>query len=180
MNGSEGSAKLSLAYKTKRAVVSTSLLALATAFETLSKHCPELQAEIANWEDGRVVTLGVLPGEPAISIKKEGDRIVYLGKGVKDPNLAIFFKNMDSAILPLTGQMGSHTAFVQHRAILHGNIYEAMQMNRAMAIVQGYLMPGFIMKKISKRPPKMSASQLMLKARLMATLTFGLIMNAGK
>jgi len=174
------SKKPSMAYRVKESVVKISLLALATAFEMVSKSSPELKAELADWEDGRVFSLGVLPDGPAISLKKEGGAIRYLGKGYKEPKLKVLFKNVDAALLPFTGQMGSHMAFVQHRAILHGNIAEAMQVNRAMDIVQNYLMPGFIMKKNSKRPPKMTAAGMLLKAKVMATLGIGLLLNMRK
>lgn len=171
---------LSATYKLKKSVVSTSLLALATAFEIVSKYSPELKAELADWEDGRTFSLGVLPDGPAVTLKKVGDKIRYIGKGVKDPHLAIYFKNLDCALLPLTGQMGAHIASAQHRAILHGNVAEAMQINRAMAIVQNYLMPGIVLKKICKRPPKFTGKQLALKARVMAMLGLGLAVNAVK
>lgn len=171
--------KLSTSYKTKRTVVQTSLLALATAFEILSKSSEELRAEIDEWEDGRVFALNVLAYGPAVTMKKEAGRIKFLGKGLKEnPELVIHFKNMDSAILPLTGRMGAHIAFVQHRAILHGDVGKAMQINRAMNIVQKYLMPGMVLKRTSRRPPKYTFSQRMLKARVMATLGIGLAMNA--
>jgi len=168
---------MSVGYVVKKSVVSTSLLALATAFEMVSKSDPELKKEIADWEDGRTFSMGVLPEGPAITLKKEGDRVVYMGKGIKNPKLTIYFKNVDAALLPLAGMMGAHTAFIQHRAILHGNIAEAMQTNRALAIVQNYLLPGIILKGITKRPPKMNASQLMLKAKVMALLGAGLAKN---
>ncbi len=173
--------KLSASYKTKRTVVQTSLLALATAFEILSKSSDELKAEIDDWEEGRVFALGVMPNGPVVTMKKEGGRIKFLGKGFKEnPELVIYFKNIDSALLPLTGQMGAHIAFAQHRAILHGNVGEAIQVNRAMNIVQKYLMPGIVLKKTSKRPPKYTFSQRMLKTRVMAMLGVGLAMNARK
>jgi hypothetical protein len=180
MEDESGTRKLSLSYRVKESVVSTSLLALATAFEIVSKHSAELKAELAGWEEGRTFSLGVLPEGPAITLKKEGDRIIYLGKGEKNPGLKILFKNLDSALLPFTGQMGSHTAFIQHRAILHGNIGEAMQISRAMNMVQKYLMPGFILNKTFKSPPKLGLSGLLLKAWVMATLAIGLIANAFK
>jgi len=172
---------LSVSYKTKRLLAQTLLLALATAFELLSKSSPELKEEIDDWEDGRVFALGVMPDGPAVTMKKEDGRIKFLGKGLKEnPQLVIYFKNLDSALLPLTGQMGAHIAFAQHRAILHGNVGEAMQINRAMAIVQKYLLPAMVLKKTSKRPPKYTLSQTMLKARVMAVLGVGLALNALK
>jgi hypothetical protein len=176
----EKSKKLSGSYKRKRFLVKTSMLALGFAFESVSRHAPELKAEISEWEDGFTFSLGVLPGEPAITLKKEGDRIRYLGAGYKEPQVKILFKNIDSAILPFTGQIGTHTAFVQHRNILHGGITEGVQIARALGIVQTYLMPGFVLKKTFKRPPKLSAAQMLLKARLLSTVGFGILLKIRK
>lgn len=170
----------SLSYRAKTVLVKTLLLAFATAFETLSKSCPELKAELADWEEGRVFSLGVLPNGPYISIRKEGDRVRYLGMGLYHPTLTALFKNLDAILLPFTGQIGSHTAFIQHRAILHGNVGQAMQANRAMNIVQTYLLPGFMLKKMFKRPPKLSPAQMVLKARVMALLVAGIVKNMRK
>ena len=169
-----------MSYRVKKAVVSTSLLALGAALEIVSKHSPELKAEIADWEDGYVFSIGVLPDGPAISLEKQGGRIRYLGKGYKNPKLRLLFKNIDSALLPMTGQMGSHTAAAQHRTILHGNLGEAMKVSRAMSIAQLYLNPGFVLKKTMKRSPKLTPAQLLLKARVVATLGISMLVNAGK
>jgi len=180
MKQGHGVQKLSMSYRSKRAVVSTSLVTSGVAFELVSKHSPELKAEIADWEDGRVFSLGVLPDGPSISLKKEGDRIRYLGKGYKDPKLKLLFKNIDCAHLLMTGKMSSDAAFAQHRTILHGNIVDAMQTSRAMAIVQSYLLPGSVLNKSMKRAPKMTRAQRLLKARIMATLGIAILANIRK
>jgi len=167
-------------YKAKKAVVRAVLSALGAGFEVVSKRNAELKAEIADWEDGRVISVGVLPDGPAIALKKEGDRIRYLGKGDHNPTLKVLFKNVDAAFLPLAFQMGAHTAFAQHRAILHGNVAKAMQTTRAMAIVQTYITPGFILRKITKRPPRLTAAQCLFKARVLATLPIALAVNMRK
>jgi len=172
--------KLSRAYRSKRAIVNTSLVASGVAFELVSKHSPELKAEIADWEEGRVFSLGVLPDGPAVSLKKEGDRIRYLGKGYKNPKLKLLFKNIDCARLMMTGKTSSSAAFAQHRTILHGNIVEAMQVSRAMAIMQSYLFPRSVLKKSMKRPPKLTLAQRLLKARIMATLGIAILVNIRK
>ena len=177
MDQKSGSQNLSISYKAKKAVVETSLLALGVAFEMVSKRSAEFKSEIADWEEGRIFSLGVLPDGPAISLKKEGDRVRYLGKGHKGSKLKLLFKNIDSALLLVTGRMGAHTAYAQHRSILHGNIVQAVQVSRAMSIVQSYLAPGFALKKTCKRPPKLSPPQLLLKARVMATLAIGILIN---
>ena len=173
--------KLSLGFKVKRSVVSTSLLALGVAFEMVSKGDDDLKRELVDWEEGKVFSLAVFPDGPSVTMKKQDGRIHYLGKGIKEnPTLIIYFKNLDCALLPFTGQMGSHTAFAQHRAILHGPVKDAMQISRAMATVQKYLMPGFIFKTLFKRAPKMSGKQLLLKAKVMTLIGAGLALNASK
>lgn len=175
-----GRERLSISYRAKRALASASLLALGAAFETVSKRDAEVMAELADCEDGYVFSIGVLPDGPAISLKRERNRIRYLGKGYKDTKLKILFKNMDAAVLVFIGRMGTHTATAQHRTIVHGNIGEAMRASRAMGIVQTYLYPGFILKRTMKRPAKFTPAQLLLKARVMATLAIGMLVNVRK
>jgi len=172
--------KMSSGYMIKKSVVSTSLLALGVSFDLLSRYSQDMKDEIADWDEGMKVCLGVLPDGPYIAIQKSGDRLKYLGKGHHDARLKILFKNMDSALMMLTGQMGAHTGFAQHRAIVHGSIGEAMMANRAMALVTKFLFPGFMLGGITKRKPEMSGDDYVAYAKFMAVLTPMLILNAAK
>jgi hypothetical protein len=180
MNESVILTKPSLAYKIKEFVVTTSLFAFGVTFEIVSKYSEELQKEIADWEDGRVFSLGLMNNGPGMSIKKEGGRIKFLGMGLQNPKVTVFFKNVDGALLVFTGQIGSHMAFIDHRANCHGALSEAVQAARAMNVVQKYLMPGFILNKTFKVPPTFTFSQLLLKAKVMALLTPYMIINLVK
>ena len=166
-----------MSYKAKRFVARTSLVALSVAFDMVSKHSAELKRELAVWEDGRLFSLGVLPNGPAFLLKKEGDRIRYVGEGQNDAEIKILFKNIDSALLLTTCRMGSHTAFAQHRSIVHGDITRAVQISRAMNIVQPYLVPGFVLKRISKQAPKLTTAQVLFKARFLATLPVAMLLS---
>ncbi|MBN1947910.1 MAG: hypothetical protein JW797_19745 [Bradymonadales bacterium] len=159
-------------------IARTSLMALAATFELTSRHVPAMQEEIADWEDGRRVGIGVLPLGPFITIAKEGNRLKYLGKGLRNAGVSILFKNLDSALLIFTGQLGAPQAVAENRVCVHGNNYHAMQVTRAMAIVQTYLFPGLILNKTFKRPPRLNVRQLGTKALVMGMLTPRLIANA--
>lgn len=173
--------KLPFSYKLKKSVVSIALLALGVTFVKVSNKDKELQEELENWTDNLVFSLGVLPKGPAITLKHVNGRIKYLGRGYKeDPELKILFKNVDSAFLPFTGQMGSHTAFVQHRALLHGNVVDGIKANRAMNIVQKYLLPKIVLNFTFKRPPKYTFRQLILKLNVYMTMGLGIALNATK
>jgi len=167
-------------YETKAQLAETALLALSVVFETLSGNCGEMKMEIAGWEEGRTFAMGILPDGPAVTLRKEKGKIKYLGKGIRNPELAIYFKNMDSALLVFLGQMGAHTAAIQRRTIIHGNLGKAVETVRAMAVVQKYLFPDFIVNATFKRKPTFTFSQKMLKAQLYATLAPSLILNSNK
>ena len=167
-------------YKIKKAIVRTSLLALGTAFEIVSKRDRDLRAEIGEWEEGRVFSLAVLPDGPAIVLKNESGRIRCLGSRPHDSQPRILFKNMDCAFMPLTGLMSADMAFVQHRAILEGNVGAGMEVARAIAIVQNYLLPGFMLKRVCKRVPRFTPGQMLLKIWVLAALLPRMAANLGK
>jgi len=169
-----------MVYQAKKATVRAAMLAFGAAFETISKRSPELKAEIAGWDEGRVFSLGVLPDGPAVAFQKKGDRIQYLGKGHHDSTLTILFKNMDAALLPLTFRIGTDTSYAQRRGILYGNIAQGMQLTRAMGIVQSYLLPHSILEKTCKRAPTLTPGQFRLKIWVMATLLFGMVFRLAR
>ncbi len=169
-----------LAYRLKKAVVGIALLALGGTFERVSKHSDKLKEEIKGWKKGIVISLGVLPKGPSISLKEENGTIRYLGRGYRNPDVKILFKNMDSAFIPFTAQMGSHTAFIQHRALLHGSVVDGIKSNRAMGIVQAYLLPGIVFGKVFKEPPKLNFREKLLKVNVYLMMGVDMVLNAAK
>ena len=162
--------KPGLETRLKRVTAVTSLLALGVTFELTSLYTEEMKTEISEWEDGRRVAIGVLPKGPSITIEKRDNRLYLLGQGIREAKLSILFKNLDSALLIFTGQLGAANAVAENRIIIHGDNSEAMQATRAMAIVQTYLFPGLILNKTFKRPPKLTGKQLAIKGKIMALL----------
>ena len=165
----------------KKALCKGALLGLAAVFELASRYVPEMQAEISRWDEGRRVTIGVLPSGPWITIEKAGDRIRYVGGGPpEDVSVSILFKNLDSAVLIFTGQLGAPWAVAENRVCVHGSNAEAIQVTRAMAIVQTYLFPGLILNKTFKRPPRLNPFQMANKVRIMGLLTPVMMRLAGR
>jgi hypothetical protein len=157
-------------YRAKATVASTALVALGVAFEILSRDSDEMRREIADWEDGRTFALGVLPNGPAVAVRKVRDRLTLLGRGDQGATLKVLFKNVDSALLVLTGLLSAHQAFAENRAIVHGPLDETMQANRAMAIVVKFLFPGLMLGNLLKRKPVFTRDEMLLKARFYAKL----------
>jgi len=139
-------------------------------FELASRRVVALRAELGRWEEGRRVGIGVLPGGPAITLVARAGGVDYLGPGLRSPQVSLLFKNLDSALLIFTGQLGAHQAAAENRVCIHGDNAKAMQVTRAMAMVQSYLMPRSQLRRTFKRVPSLSVRQRVTKALLMAAL----------
>lgn len=175
------SGSFSAAYKTKEIVSKTTLITLGVAFEIAAKYAQDVKEEISSWREGMVFTMGVLPNGPYMSVKKEGDRIRYLGtKKPEEMDLAILFKNFDAALLVFLGQIGTPTAAAQRRFIVQGNLSESSGVARALDMVQTYLFPGIILKKTFRRPPKLTPAQMLTKAKVYGLLAPVIVKNITK
>jgi hypothetical protein len=161
--------------KSKYVMVDTTLTVIGSAFEVVSKMSPEMQAEIADWNDGRKCGVGVLPNGPFITLQKKKDQIIYLGKGRQEADVTFLFKNLDSAVMLFTAQMSAHQAAAECRILIDGVNSYAMELNRALSIVETYLFPGIILKMIFKRPPRLTTKQQISKGRILAALMPNLV-----
>ena len=166
--------------RSKYELIDMTLTVIGVAFEEVSKRAPDLKREISAWNDGRRCSLGVLPTGPYITLEKREDRIHYLKKRKIDPHMTFLFKNLDSAVLVLTAQMSSHQALAESRILLDGQVSYGMELNRALAIVETYLFPQFILNKIFKRPPTLNAYQLVTKGIIYAAMGPALLKNGLK
>ncbi len=167
----KASASADVEMRAKRALAETSLLALSAMFELTSEHVKAMKLEVAGWENGRRIGIGVLPQGPYVTIKFEDGKFKHIGKGLVDPHVSILFKNLDSAVLIFAGLIGAPQAVAENRVLINGDNSYAMQVTRAMAIVQTYLFPAAILNKTFKRPPKLSMKELAVKGKILGLLT---------
>ena len=166
--------------KSKYELIDMTLTVMGVAFEEVSRRAPDLKREISSWNDGRKCALGVLPKGPCITLEKRGNQIHYLGKREMDSDVTFLFKNLDSAVLVLTAQMSAHQALAESRILLDGQVSYGMELNRALAIVETYLFPQFILNKIFKRPPSLNIYQLATKGIIYAAMGPALLKNGLK
>jgi len=66
------------------------------------------------------------------------------------------------------------------RALLHGNVVDGIKANRAMAIVQAYLLPGIVFGKVFKNPPKLTLKQKLFKLYVYLSMGVDMALNATK
>lgn len=133
---------------------------LGRGFEVLAKVDNRVREEVSEWKEGTSVKLKVNPNGPSMFVRKTGGKIKYLGNKDSDADISINFKNIEGAVQLLTGQTGIHNAFAEHRFTVKGDIFFVMSVVRCMYIVEAYLFPKFIAKKVLKEIPKKRVSSI--------------------
>ncbi|SKA99541.1 hypothetical protein SAMN05443428_13616 [Caloramator quimbayensis] len=132
---------------------------LGRAFVASAKHDIYVKKEIENWPDSLKILIKIQSFGPCLLMKKEKGTLKYLGSKEEDCEFAVYFKNIETALLVLTGRLGIDMAYAQHRFSMKGDIIAfGMPFVRCLYIVEAHLFPSFIAKKILKRMPKKGTS----------------------
>lgn len=141
------------------------LQVLFRAIRVLS-HCDSrIKQELLELPEGQVVKLSVSPHEKSRSLTfAVSSGTVH--KSDKSPNIHIVFKNEAMAFRVFTGRMGIAGAYAAHAFTLRGNINETMGIVRVVDMVEGYLFPKFMTRRILKDIPKKQLPTLAVYLRL--------------
>ena len=139
----------------KTFVVKIVLFVLGRSFQAASKLDPHIREEVASWEEGFAFMMRVFPGGLRMSVEKRKGRLVHRGSRPETADLVLTFKCLESAFMLFTAQCGTSRAFAESRFIVSGDIPKAMSLVRCLNILQRYLFPLALNRRILKRPPDM-------------------------
>jgi hypothetical protein len=141
--------------KLKRFIVKTTFFSLGRGFQSASRFDSQIKEEISDWDEGFTIAMKVQPKGPALAWRKSRGKMKYIGSKAAEADLSVIMKNLESAFLMMTARIGTAQAYAQNRLALEGNIADSMTLTRCLNIVEAYLFPRFISKRILKRPPEM-------------------------
>lgn len=127
--------------------------------------------EAATWPDGTVITLMMWPGTPKTSVRKADGRLSALGSRDVEPTLLVTFKSVAASVPVLLGMKAVLQAFAEHRATVRGDLGLAMSLVRCLHIVEGYLYPDVMTRRILPSPAMRQAGHVRAYAGLLATST---------
>lgn len=151
--------KIKIIRKLKKCISNVVLFFLYRAFYVLYKMDSNIKQEIEGWKEGFCIQIKTEENGPKLTMKKKNNNIEKMKKEI-NPDLLIEFKSLESAFLMLIGRIGVADAYAQHRFMLKGDISEAMSFVRSIDIVESYLFPRFITKKIVKGKYKRQKSMI--------------------
>ncbi|MFZ5595514.1 MAG: hypothetical protein ACOY31_00690 [Bacillota bacterium] len=134
---------------------------LGRGFQASAALDPKVKEEIDGWPDSFTMMMKILPSGPCLVMGKKKGKFVYLGSKETDADLAVYFKNIDSALPVLLGLSGIDRAFAEHRFSMKGDIIAyGMPLTRCLYMVETYLFPAFIARRIIKKLPQKHRSTL--------------------
>ena len=115
------------------------------------------------------MTLAIAPRGPRTTVRKSDDTLKALGgrTGV-EPTLLVTFKNIDGALPVLLGMKGVLQSFAEHRATLAGDVSLGISLVRCLHVVEGYLFPDLMTRRILPSPAKREVGHLRAYAGLLA------------
>jgi hypothetical protein len=119
-----------------------------------------VRAELVAWPDETVVTLRIAPFGPQVSWRVAGGVLRYLGGAVVAPDLLVAFKNVDATLPVILGMKSVLQAFAEHRSTVRGDLALAMSLVRCLHIVEGYLFPDVMTRRILPRPATRASGHL--------------------
>ncbi len=138
----------------KKFTVKTVFFILGRSLVSASKFEPRIRREVASWDEGFSIKMYVLPSGPEVGWKKERGKLNYMGNKLDRAELCIKFKNLTSAFVLMTPQLGVAEGFAQHRMMVEGDLSKAISFTRCLNILIPYLYPDFICKRLLKEIPE--------------------------
>ncbi len=137
----------------KKLIVKTCFFVLGRSLQSASYFDATIRKEISRWREGYSIKMEVLPKGPVMTLKKEGGKLRYMGKKIQEADLVIRFKNLTSAFILMTPQIGIAQGFAQHRISVAGDLSDSIVFTRILNILMAYLYPSFISRKLLKEIP---------------------------
>jgi hypothetical protein len=156
----------------KRMITSIGLLALKRGAISISHFNKEVRQELKAWPDGFRIKIAVKNDSIGIAWKKSNSSLKSSSlKG--DFDLEVYFKNLSIAFKVITSLSNVPEAFTQNRVQAYGHVPDSMILVRILNVVQSYLFPPIISKRVLKRVPQFGWKQHLGRIRV---YTLGLIL----
>lgn len=159
----------------KLLTIRTIFFIMERGISSLSGKDADITREIKALPEGYVIRMNILNYTPQFAIKVKDGKFVRLDKRDAAADLTISFKHPAAALKVLTAQAGTPQAYSENRMCVKGNLNSAMITVRCMAILQGYLYPAFINRRVMRRVPPMTPKKHMIRlAVYLLGIPFGL------
>ena len=153
MNKVKVSIKRKVILKCKEEISKCILYFLYKGFKVLYKYDNELKKELMGLPENFSVNIQIAPKGYRLCLSKKNEEVSKRKRNA-NPDMNICFNNIDVAFKTLIGLKGISKAYSEHAFTLKGNVNEGMKLVRCIDIIEAYLFPKFMAKRILKQIPK--------------------------
>ncbi|MDH5680110.1 MAG: hypothetical protein OEZ36_00865 [Spirochaetota bacterium] len=148
----------------KMTVIKIILFILRRGMKAGSKMDPDIKKEcIQSFPDGYSIALKIWPDGPQMTIVKKNNSFVHGKKYQDNPDLSIYYKNLESAYMAFTAQIGIPKSLAEHRILARGDTVKVMAFVRCMIVLQRHLFPWFLARKVLRTMPQMGFKKQMIR-----------------
>lgn len=126
-----------------------------------------IQRELDGWNQDKAIQLKVYNG-PSITIQYT--YLHSLSKTKEPADIIIEFKSIETAFFVFIGMMSVKQAYLEHRFTLKGDIFDSMRFVRCIDLVETYLFPRFMTKRILNHQEKKYKSTIMIYLKALLTI----------
>jgi len=158
----------------KKTITGIGFFALKQAMVSVCHFNTEAKEELKYYKEGYTIQLKVLPDGPKIAFEKQGDSLRTTSANKENYDLVVIFKTEDIAFRIMTTLSNVPKAFTQNRLMVYGNVADSMVLIRVINIVQSYLFPPILSKRVLKRVPKFNLGAHIGRIRV---YTLGLLLR---
>lgn len=129
------------------------LQVLFRGFRVLYRQDDRIKKEIDSWEKGLTLKLECGPGGSVLAFCQDREYGIRKIPAAQHAAITMRFKSIEGAFRVLSGQLGVADAYAAHLFTLEGDIFQAMSFVRCVDLLEAYLFPGFMSKRILKEVP---------------------------
>lgn len=165
-----------LSYSVQRRYASFMMWLISRLMQAASAIDRNIRRELSALPEGFSFSMRVRSGTPALSMRKDGGRLVAVSPASGSrPTLAFEFKHLAHAFLVLSFQESTPRAFANDRLAIDGEFTSAMKILRCLNRMQALVLPEFIARRALKSYPTISLSEkVALAARIYGRLVIEL------
>lgn len=136
----------------KKCIIWVVMQFLYRGMKVLYKDDPRMKEELDGWKQDKTLTLKVKHG-PSITMKYTYQKGLQKVSD-QQADIIITFKSIHSAFEVFSGMMSVKKAYLEHRFSLKGDVFESMRFVRCVDLVETYLFPRFMTKRILNHQEK--------------------------
>ena len=152
----------------ERKIAEMILYFLYGGLKELSAYDDRIKKEVKNWRPGMIYALKCGPDGPDLYIRKGEYGLEKLEPSIQEASdVCIQFKSFAHAFCVLTGRQSVEKAYAQHNVTLHGNVADTMSFARCVDLIEAYLFPKIIAKRILKEVPGKQISSFIIYGKIL-------------